>query len=124
MNDLAKLVADELEAYTDEVQDALERAVDKVSKNANKVIKSHITFSQPTGEYVKAFRIKKTSTNMESGRVWYVKPPHHRLTHLLEKGHRKRGGGRVKAYPHIKYGEEYAQANLEKEFEEQLKNGG
>lgn len=120
MNDLAKLVADELEAYTDEVQEAMDAAADIVAKETNKIIKSHIQFNQPTGKYVKAFRIAKTSKGRESGRLWYVKAPHYRLTHLLEKGHLTRSGSRVKAYPHIRYGEEYAQANLMKEFEEQL----
>lgn len=34
--------------------------------------------------------------------VWYVKPPDHRLTHLLVHGHATRDGGRTKADPFLK----------------------
>lgn len=33
--------------------------------------------------------------------VWYVKPPYHRLTHLLVHGHATKNGGRTKADPFL-----------------------
>lgn len=33
--------------------------------------------------------------------VWYVKPPDHRLTHLLVHGHATKDGGRTKANPFL-----------------------
>lgn len=33
--------------------------------------------------------------------VWYVKPPDHRLTHLLVHGHATKNGGRTKANPFL-----------------------
>lgn len=33
--------------------------------------------------------------------VWYVKPPNHRLTHLLVHGHETKDGGRTKPNPFL-----------------------
>ncbi len=121
----AEAVTDALEDYGEEVVESLGAAVDTVAKKVNSVIKEHITFDQRTGKYVKAFRIKDVSrTSTERKKTWYVTSPHYRLSHLLEKGHITRNGGRTRAFPHIKYGEEYAEANLENEFKKELQNDG
>lgn len=109
-----------LNGTRDEVAKAVKKAVKDVAKEAKDEIDSHITFNDRTGQYRKSLSIKKISESETSANyVWYAKAPQHRLTHLLEKGHAKRGGnGRVRAYPHIRYGEEYAINELPKRIKE------
>lgn len=100
--------------------------MDKVSLEVNDEIKSRITFKQPTGKYVKAFRIKTSAyeDRYNKRNTWYVGNGQYRLTHLLENGHALRQGGRAKAYPHIKYGEELAKKRMMELGEEAVKNAG
>ena len=103
------------------VNDAVEKASDKCARKVNKVIKEHCNFGG-SGAYIRAFRIEKIqSSALTSGRRWYVKAPHFRLTHLLERGHAKKNGGRTRAFPHIQYGEEFAQANYEDYVKKEVK---
>lgn len=113
IDELTDLISQELQNYTDEVTEKVKKAVDTVAKEVNEEIKNHITFNEVTGKYIKSFRLKTSFEDKWNKRnTWYVANGEHRLTHLLEHGHVKRNSGRVKAYPHIKYGEEFAQKRL------------
>lgn len=125
IDDLAAEISKELEGYTSEIIEGTNKAVDKVAKEVNNEIKSHIQFKERTGDYVKSFKLE-TTVNRKTRKVktWHVKAPHYRLTHLLENGHVVAGGGRTKAYPHIKYGEEIAKKRMEELVTEVIENAG
>ena len=50
--------------------------------------------------------------------TWYVKPPDHRLTHLLVHGHATKDGGRTKPNPFLQNALDKVLPEYEKEVEE------
>ena len=125
IDELADAVTKAVQEYTDDVTEGIKQKVDVVSDEVNEAIQAHITFSEPTQKYRKAFRIKRSASegHYNKKNIWYVGGSQYRLTHLLEKGHALRKGGRTKAFPHIKYGEEIAQKRMVELSEEVIKNG-
>jgi len=124
-SDLAAAITEELENYSEEVTTGVKNATEIVAKEVNEVIKNHIVFKQGTGKYVKAFRLKTAyEDKYNKGKIWYVANGQYRLTHLLEKGHVKKGGGRAKEFPHIIFGEELAQKRMEELAREAIEDAG
>lgn len=110
---LADAVTDALEEYADAVMENAEEAAEEAAKDAVQELRG--TSPKKTGKYAKSWAQKKTRDG--KGRVVYSRAPDYRKTHLLEKGHAKRGGGRVAAIPHIRPAEQ----NAIKEFEEKIR---
>lgn len=95
MIDVSKEISKILKEYTDEVTEGLEKAKLEVAKETVTHLKSGRR-PKLTGDYLAGWSQKKVGT----ARVIYNKT-NYQLTHLLEKGHAKRGGGRVSGYTHI-----------------------
>ncbi len=120
---IADAIAKELSGYTKEVAEGVKAATDETARE----LLQNTRADAPSryGKYKKAMALKTRFESDYDKRVtWYVKSPYHRLSHLLEKGHAKRDGGRVKAYPHIAKNEEKAKQDLEKRVKEAIQNAG
>lgn len=123
VNELADTIANELGSYTKEVAKEVKKAVDKTAKELLKNIQADAPVR--SGDYKKAMKTRKAVENDYNKEVeWYVEEPHYRLSHLLEHGHAKRGGGRTKAYPHIAKNEEKMKENLVERVREAIENAG
>ena len=115
---LAAEVMDGLEEYAELTADVLKKEI----QEAGKVAKQQISQTAPrkTGRYAKSWAVKKISETSNSLEVTVHSKNRYMLTHRLENGHAKRGGGRVAAIPHIAPAEETAIQSLERNIEREL----
>lgn len=110
IDNLANEIANALAEYSTEIEEGLEKAKEDNSKIGAKTLK--VTSPKKTGKYAKGWRAKKFGT------AWAVyNATDYQLTHLLEKGHAKTGGGRVPGRPHIAPVEEQVIVGYEKQLE-------
>jgi len=116
-----------MDKFSDEVLEASKIAIDETAVHVAVEIKRRVTFTQRRGKYVKSFKLKNTMNDKRNYQhTWYVAHGEHRLTHLLEHGHRlvrsKAPEARTytAAFPHIQYGAELAREMLPKEIEKQI----
>lgn len=123
IGDLANEIANTLSGYTANVAEGVKVAVDETMKEL--VADTKKDAPERSGRYKKAIASKvRFEGNYEKRVTWYVKKPFYALSHLLEKGHAKRGGGRVKAYPHIENNREKAEARFTERVKEVIRNAG
>lgn len=93
-----------LREYAELADDAMKNAVKKTATSVKKEISANAP--KDTGAYGKSWKATKTSENSHTLKMTVHSKDHYRLAHLLEKGHAKRGGGRVEGKPHIAPAEE------------------
>ena len=118
VDQLASEVMSGLEEYAELAVDVLKKEIQEAGKTAKKQIEE--TAPRKTGRYAKSWAVKKVSETSNSLEVTVHSKTRYMLTHLLENGHAKRGGGRVAAIPHIAPAEEAAVQSLERNIEREL----
>ena len=119
INDMDDVIMKELEQYAKLATDDMKDAV----KNTAKSVKKDIESSAPvlTGRYKKSWAVKNINENANSIDIAVHSRNRYQLTHLLEYGHAKRGGGRVAGKPHIAPAEVKGKQDLINAIEEKLK---
>ena len=118
VDQLASEVMKGLEEYAELATDVMKKEVQETGK----VVKQQIEQTAPrkSGRYAKSWAVKKTAETSNTLEVTVHSRNRYMLTHLLENGHAKRGGGRVRAIPHIAPAEEMGIKELEERIERAL----
>lgn len=118
IDDMASEIMKGLTEYADLADTEMKKAVKKTATSVKKEISANAP--KRTGKYAKSWTAKKTKENSHSLEMTVHSKNKYQLAHLLEKGHAKRGGGRVAGEPHIAPAEENGIQLLEKLIEEAL----
>ena len=98
-------MVDLMKQYTTEVEEGVIAAVKETADETKKVLSS-ISPVGATKRYSRGWRVHGRAGEATVYNTRY------QLTHLLEKGHAKRGGGRVAAIPHIQPAQDFAEKQL------------
>ncbi len=116
---MAAKVMEGLEEYAYLAADVLKKEIQETGKSVKNQIS--VTAPKKTGRYAKSWAVKKVSESSNSLQVTVHSKDRYMLTHLLENGHAKRGGGRVAGIPHIAPAEEMGAKELEERIVRALK---
>ncbi len=116
-------IKDILNEYSEDIQEEITRSAERIAKDgANELKNTTNTYHVRTGKYNKGW---KTRTQKGRGYVSStIYNTQYQLTHLLEKGHVTRNGGRTRAFVHISPVEQKCIKQYEKDVERIIKNGG
>lgn len=118
--DLSKTIKKTLDTYEESVTEKVKRSVKQAADLAVKELKA--SSPKKTGRYGKSWKQKKTHEDSKELEVT-VYAGVYQLTHLLENGHAKRGGGRVEGIPHIEPAREHVAKMLEEEIKKEIRHG-
>ena len=121
IDQLAAEIAKGLADYSQDVVEKVNVSSEKVGKAAVKQLKE--TSPKRYGKYAKSWAIKKETEIGQPNSIIIHNKKHYSLTHLLEHGHAKKGGGRVEGKPHIRPAEEMVIQEFMQEVEEAIKRG-
>jgi hypothetical protein len=115
INSVADEIARELHRYSHLVEEEVEVAKEEVAEELVTTLKASQN-TKKTGRYNKGWRIKK-----QGNKLIVHNKTDYQLTHLLEKGHAKSGGGRVPAKVHIRPAEQRAITNYLEKVEQAIR---
>lgn len=110
IDDMAAEIMRGLTEYADLADTEMKKAVRKTATEVRKEISDHAP--KRTGKYARSWATKKTKENSHTLEMTVHSKDRYQLAHLLEKGHAKRGGGRVPGKPHIAPAEAHGEEML------------
>jgi len=119
IDEMAAAINEGLQEYATLASSEMKKAVRKSAKT----VKDQISANAPkrTGAYAKSWTVTRTAESSQSLQMTVHSTNRYQLAHLLEKGHAKRGGGRVAGRPHIAPAETAGEELLVQMIEKALK---
>lgn len=120
-DELAEVIMEGLQDYADLATEDLKEDIRRASDTVRKEIVKNAP--RDTGAYAKGWAVLKGREDACSINMIVYCRKRWRLTHLLEHGHAKRGGGRVAARPHIAPAQEAGEKELEELIRKDLGHG-
>lgn len=99
VDQMADAIAQSMSEYADLSNEVMKECVTETSKSVKKEIQENAPVR--TGKYKKSWAAKKVKENANSLVMVVHSRDRYQISHLLEHGHAKRGGGRVAAIPHV-----------------------
>lgn len=119
---LVTAISSSLSAYSQDVADA----VSEIAREKAKKAESRLRAESPvrSGKYARSWRGGENNRWTGRARTYIVRSlSRYQLTHLLERGHAKRGGGRTAPRVHIRPVEEAICTEFAQAVEEAIRNG-
>lgn len=120
-------VADILNDYSEEIQEAITEEAEKIAKEGVQSLKHTSPVNKKNtrhkGKYAKGWRVKVTKGKGFVNCIIH-NATDYQLTHLLENGHLTRNGGKTKPIKHIEPVHDKCIEDYESGVERIIKNGG
>lgn len=122
--DLGQAIEQIIREYGEEVTDVTQKVIAEAGQVALEKVKE--LTPKKTGEYAKSWELTTNPKDAEvtiSGKNAGFARVYNRkyyLTHLLERGHAMRQGGRAKAFPHIVPAQTHTEQWLDRELKRKL----
>lgn len=124
VDQLGEAIARELTIYSDNVIEGIKNEAKSHVKQLVKDTKATAPVGNRSKHYRDSITSKKTAeTDRSIEYTWYVKGSDYRLSHLLEKGHALRDGGRTTGTHFIQNASDPILEDYLKAVEEVIKNG-
>ena len=119
--DLGAAIAEQLNLYGEELIEEVNAAGEKAVKRLVSLTKK--TAPKRSGDYRKSitYTVKQNAATGDKEFTWGARAPHHRLTHLLVKGHPTGNGGRTTGDPFLADALDTVLPEYERDVEEALK---
>ena len=121
MTSIGQLAAEinrQLALFANQTEETVQQVAEKTAQDG--VAELKVKSPKKNGHYAESWTYKKVKLTKGRGVKFVVhNKEHYRLTHLLEKSHALRDGGRSLAKPHIKPVEQ----QMIQDFEDELRRG-